>query len=385
MIPPAALLPVQRAVCAIVAGPVRSTGWLASAKGLVVTSHRALGYQVEVDIESDQGERRPGRVVAADVARDLAFVLAESGLPRGSEVMAPLPLRDLPAPKLGERVFSTAVIPGRGLRIAPATICAVLRTGTGAVELLDLDLAALGPAGGPLVDHDGRALGVVLRGGAGGEPAGPRRSFALPSVELRAALRPLEAASDLARRAPIYRCPTCGAPFVAEHDACLSCGSALPHPFPPDPARASAERAVRDALAAIGVVANRARIGARTWHLPARGGSDGVPVVLALDRSGGTAAFRAPVAVLPRAARESLYRLLLTLNDQTTGSFRLAVEGEHVLLVHAVPLAMLRDREVAPTLATLSEMAEHYRKILHEGYDAAPLASLDLPADQIWT
>lgn len=376
--------PVRRATCAVSAGPARATGWLVSQKGVFVTSHSAVGYQLDVELESESGDRRPGRVVWVDVGRDLALVLVEGGPPRGPEPMTPLSLREAPAVKAGERVFTVAALPGRGIRIAPASICAAPR-GSGS-DPIDIDAPLVGPAGGPLLDTDCRAVGLLVRGAAGrstasGAQAPARGAAALPAAEIRGALRAIDAASDLAKRMPVYRCPTCLTPFVPDHDACLACGVPLPHPYPPSLSHPFAERAIREALAMAGIVANRARTGPRSWHLVARAapGGEPVPVTLVLDEAGATAAFRAPVALAPRGPREPFYRLLLTLNDQTTGPFRLALADERVVLMLALPVAMLEGRSVSQTLAALGEMAEHYRNILHEGFDAPPLASLDEP------
>lgn len=401
----ASFSPVRRAVCAISAGPSRATGCLVSPKGLFATSHSALGYQVDATLESESGDTKPARVVWVDVARDLAFVLAE-GLPRGPEPMMPLGLREVPAARAGDRVFAVSALPGRGLRIAPASVCAVSK-GPASADLLDTDTHLVGPAGGPLVDLDSRAVGLLLRCSSSPSPArnappsgraaSPARAAALVASEIRAALRALEAAPDLARRSPIYKCPACASPFVPEHDACLACGAPLPHPHPPDPANMLVERIVRDALASAGVVANRARVGPRTWQLAARApsvtmgpqaapspgalraptGFGPVPVALSLDDAASAVTLRAPVAFAPRSAREPFYRLLLTLNDQATGPFRLALSGDRVLLVLAVPPAMLQGRELGPMLAAMAETADHYRKLLQEGFDASPLTTLD--------
>jgi hypothetical protein len=386
----ASFSPVRRAACAVSAGPSRATGWLVSPKGLFATSHSALGYQVDATIENESGDTKPARVVWVDVARDLAFILAE-GLPRGAEPMMPLGLREVPAARSGDRVFAVSALPGRGLRIAPASVCAVSK-GPAQADVLDTDAHLVGPAGGPLVDLDSRAVGLLLRpapspspprDAMAARPSLPLRAIALVAAEVRAALRSLESAPDLGRRSPIYKCPACASPFVPEHDACLACGAPLPHPFPPDPSSALVERILRDALASIGVVANRARIGPRTWQVSSRGFAGPVPVsvTISLDDAASAVALRAPVAVAPRGVREPLYRLLLTLNDQATGPFRLALAGDRVLLVLVVPPAMLQGRELGPMLAALAETADHYRKLLQEGYDAPPLTSLAEPPE----
>lgn len=392
--------PVRRATCAVSVGPTRATAWLVSPRGLFATSHSAVGYQVEVDLENESGERRPGRVVWVDVARDLALVLSDSGLPRGPEPMAPLVMREVPSVKSGDRVYTVAALPGRGLRIAPASVCAAPRDLAGRLapppevrgpDLIDVDASLVGPPGGPLVDHDCRAVGILLRRApagslataAGSAPAAARRVPVLPVSEIRAVLRAIEAAPDLSRRPPVYRCPVCMTPFVPEHDACLACGVPLPHPFPPSQAHLFAERTIREALAMAGVVANRARTGPRSWHLVSRGapGGEPVPVTLSLAETGGAFAMRAPVAIAPHGPREPFYRLLLTLNDQTTGPLRLALADDRVVLVLALPIAMLQGRDVGQALAALAEGADHYRKILQEGFDCAPLTSLEDPPD----
>jgi len=385
MIPNLAFMPVRRATCSLIAGSSRATGWLVSANGVLATSHTAIGYHVEIDIENELGERKPARVVWVDVARDLALVLATEGLPSSGEPMTPLSLREVPAPKVGDRVLTVAALPGRGLRVSPATICSApgAEPGTeGGLAYLDTDAAAVGPAGGPLIDAECRAVGLLTwRPPARIANPGARRAFAIPVAELRAALRSLDSGFGLAARLPVYRCPACTVPFVPEHDACLACGAPLPHPFPPSPARALSERIVRDALAVIGVVANRARTGPRSWHLDVNvtPASDSIAVTFELDEAGATVALRTPVVLVPPAVSEPFFRLLLTLNDQTTGAFRLALDGDRVLLALVLPVSALRDRDIVTTLANLGEMSDHYRKIFHEAYDAVPLASLDEP------
>jgi hypothetical protein len=376
--------PVRRAACAVTVGPARATGWLVSQRGLFVTSHSAVGYQVDVDVHNDAGDDRPGRVVWVDVARDVALVLVDGALPRAPEPMSPLAIRDVPAPRSGDRVYTVAALPGRGLRIAPASICVAPRAG--GPDLIDIDADLIGPLGGPLLDHDCRAVGLLVRAPQGRAPfeavsREARRSSVLPAAEIRGALRAIDAALDLPRRAPVYRCPACVTPFVPEHDACLACGAPLPHPFPPSAAHPLAERTIREALAMAGVIANRARTGPRSWHLATRGapGGEPVPVTLTLDDTWTTAALRAPVALAPSGPAEPFYRLLLTLNDQTTGPFRLALAGDRVVVMLVLPVAMLQGRDLPPTLVALGEIAEHFRKILQEGFDCPPLTSLDAP------
>lgn len=373
---PPSFAPVRRATCAVRAGPLRATAWLVSQKGLFVTSHSAVGYQLDVELEHEAGDRKPGRVVWVDVSRDVALIFVDGALPRAPEPMAPLSMRDAPAVKSGDRVFTVTATAGRGLRIAPAFVCTAPRQN--GPEVIEIDAPPVGPAGGPLVDHDCRVVGLLVTSGRSAQS-----STVLPVGEIRGAIRSIESAPDLPRRTPMYRCPACLSPFVPEHDACLACGVPLPHPFPASEEHPQAERTIREVLAMAGIIANRARTGPRSWRLVSRGapGGEPVPIDLSLDQTRVTAILRAPIALAPRGPREPFYRLLLTLNDQTTGPYRLALAGEHVVAALVVPLAMLQGRELAPMLAALGEMAEHYRKILSEGFDCEPLTSLDDPPE----
>ncbi len=376
----ASFSPVRRAVCSISAGSARATGWLVSPKGLFATSHSTIGYQVDTEVENDSGDRRVGRVVWVDVSRDLAVVLAET-LPRGPEPMVPLALREAPVIRPGDRGHVVSALAGRGLRVTPASVCSVVR-GAAIGDVFELDVAAPGPLGGPLVDTENRAMGLLVRGVDPSRASGGRKVVLLPSSEVRGALRTLENASDLGRRSPIYRCPTCATPFVPEHDACLSCGVPLPHPFPPVLAAAVAERAVRNALATMSVVANRARIGPSTWQVTSRPqGVDPVAITLSLEESGAAVVFRTGIASAARVAHEPFYRLLLTLNDQSTGPFRLALSGDRVVLVLVTSPAMLEGRELGPMLMAMAEVTDHYRKLLREGFDVPPLLLAHDPLD----
>lgn len=372
--------PVRRAVCAVTAGPQRAAAWLVSSKGLFATSHAAVGYHTEVEVENESGDSRPARVVWVDLAHDLAILLADGALPRAAEPMAPLTLREVPSVKTGDRVFLVSALAGRGLRIEPASVCAAPKSSAG--DLMDVDAPAVGPAGGPVVDADSRAVGIIVRSSISQSRAPSGRALVLPAAEIRSALRVLEAAPDLAKRTPVYRCPTCVTQFIPDHDVCLSCGTWLPHPFPPSRAHPIAERLVRDALASAGMVANRARTGPTTWHVTAHPpGGEAVPVRLVLSGDRTTFALRAPVAIAPKADREALYRLLLTINDQSAGPFRLSMSDDRVIAVFAQPIAMLTGATFPQTLLGIGEVAEHFRKILHEGFDAAPLNTLADPPD----
>ncbi len=64
----------RRSVVAIRAGALVTTGWVALGNGVVVASRRGLGYPTEVALTFEDGRGMAGRVIAADVGRDVALV-----------------------------------------------------------------------------------------------------------------------------------------------------------------------------------------------------------------------------------------------------------------------------------------------------------------------
>src|SRR6185369_1594740 len=100
--------------------------------------------------------------------------------------------------------------------------------------------AVPGSAGGPIVDGEGRVVGI----GGLDLPRGTRRgvapqraggSLALPIAALQRALAAFDlTAGQFADRAPVYRCPGCAEPYVVEDERCLACGQRLPHAWERD-------------------------------------------------------------------------------------------------------------------------------------------------------
>ena len=354
------------------------TGWVALGNGLVMTSHEAVGYQSEVFLEQEGGRRSEGRVIWVDVARDLALVLPSERLP-----LPPLlPRPDLP--RLGETVLALSAVPDNPWRVASGVVSAVDYR-IGSLRCFELDASA-SSNGGPIVDLDGRVIGIggldLPRGSgrraldSGHAGAAISRSLAIPIVALSRALAAVDVAIEqFAGKSPTYRCPACSAPFQTHDVRCLSCGRLLPHGWEPSSAAqraalAGAERLMRDLLGELGAVATSVRVGPRTYRLSSPG-ADGVMTHLTLDIDEDGTCVRGKIAVLrvPSANQEPFYRFLLNLNDQTLGTQRLSVEGDTVYLSFAEPTSLVRPGEGSSRVQDLVREGERYRKALGEPFD----------------
>jgi S1-C subfamily serine protease len=368
---------VRRSLVSVRGASSAGTGWVALGNGLVMTSHEAVGYTPTVVLELESGRRCEGRVIWVDVARDLALVLPAETLP-----LPPLlPRPDLP--RLGEPALALSAMPDTPWRVVSAVVSAIdFRIGP--LRCFELD-AAVGSCGGPVVDLDGRVIGVGgldlprgTRRRSHAEEAKGGRSLAIPIAALARALAAVDVAADqFEDHTPTYRCPSCNEAFRVEDDRCLACGRLLPHGWEVGDATraatAGAERLMRDLLAEMGAVATSVRVGPRAFRLSAPGEGGAVThMTLEIDEEGTCIRGRIPLLRVPVVNQEPFYRFLLTLNDQTVGTQRFSVEGDTVFLSFNEPTSLLRPGEgSARLLQELVREGERYRKALGEPFDAA--------------
>jgi hypothetical protein len=351
------------------------TGWVALANGLVMTSHEAVGYQSEVFLELESGRRGEGRVIWVDVARDLALVLPAEPLP-----LPPLlPRPDLP--RLGEPALALSAVPDSPWRVVSGVVSAVDYR-IGPLRCFELD-AAVSSGGGPIVDLEGRVIGIggldLPRGTRrrAAPEAAPSRSLAIPIAALSRALAAVDVGLEqFEGRSPTYRCPACNEPFQIHDERCLACGRLLPHGWElADPAQraalAGAERLMRDLLGDLGAVATSVRVGPRSFRLSSPGADGAMThLTLEIDEAGTCVRGKIPLLRVPAVNQEPFYRFLLSLNDQTLGTQRFSVEGDTVFLSFVEPTSLVRPGEGAARVQELVREGERYRKALSETFEA---------------
>ncbi|MBL8615429.1 MAG: trypsin-like peptidase domain-containing protein [Deltaproteobacteria bacterium] len=160
--------PVERwldSVVLLVTGPGWCSGAVIDAQGTIATAYHCVSGGQRPRVRLRDGTEHTGRTIAADPREDLALI----AVPELAGVVTPLPMRRAPAQR-GERVY------GLGHPYAPAaqrsapmdgvllwSVSEGIISAVGA-RLVQTD-AALNPgnSGGPVVDAEGRMLGVVSR------------------------------------------------------------------------------------------------------------------------------------------------------------------------------------------------------------------------------
>lgn len=146
------------AVVRIGRSPGRGSG-VVTAPGVVVTNaHNLRGDEVTVTFAD--GRQVVAAVAGVDPEGDLAALTVDTG------DAAPLAVADGPAVETGRPVFALGAIPGGGARVSFGVVSATGRHFRGPGGRLISDAVehtaplAPGSSGGPLVDGDGRLLGL---------------------------------------------------------------------------------------------------------------------------------------------------------------------------------------------------------------------------------
>ncbi len=143
-------------------GPSWCAGVVIDPAGTVATAYHCVAGGLPVRVSFRDGEDRPGRVIARDPAHDLAILTVD--LPAG---VPWLPLRE-DDPAIGDTVFALGHPFGAvaGGKLSQLLQWSASRGMVSAVGhwLIQTD-AAMNPgnSGGPLVDDQGRVVGIVSR------------------------------------------------------------------------------------------------------------------------------------------------------------------------------------------------------------------------------
>ena len=372
---------IRRSVVGVRSPTSGGTGSVVLGNGLVLTSHMAVGFHREVHIELENGRRCPARVISLEVARDIAYVM-----PRDPLGLPPLlPRTDLP--KLGEPGLLLSALPGEPFRVAAVLITSVDRK-LGSTRCFEVD-ASLASAGGPVLDLDGRLIGVggldLPRGAWRAPPSPTTARIALPITAVQRSIATFDVPpAQLEGREPSYRCPSCGETYDAAYERCLACGARLPHAGAlPEPAPRPFEardvglsvagaRLVQEISARMGPGAAWSRVGAHGYRLAVPSpvaGAEPLELTASIEPAAGVLRAHVPLARAPHAAHEAWLRFLLTANDLTTGASRLYLDDDVIHLGFAVPLATLQEPEATQLIEDLLDTSARLRKAIVAAFD----------------
>lgn len=360
------------------------SGYCALKNGVIVTSQRVVGYERDVLLSLDDGQVVPAIVVRVNVALDVALLL-----PTEPIKLNPLTISS-DTPRLGESV----VLLGRaGLETiaCPTTVSSSERVfdGLGHLQVNALPDPAL--CGAALLDAAGNLLGSLVRARRKSADEPLLHNLVLPIAAFEGGLLSVDGpASEVGQLEPEYGCPRCDTVFEPGLDRCLECGILLPHPWAeaPDPReRTRRERgdgidlkperlalhAVRVALGSLGIPANRARVGPLLWRFSPGPEHRDMQIDVTVDDAGEALVLRAEVVRIPEGLFEPFYRHLLTLNDETTGPFRLGLRDAAVVMSGFEPVPSIDPATFPRKVALFVRALERYQETLKRFFGAEPV------------
>jgi len=178
------------------AGDASGSGWVLDEDGLIVCSAHVVASATDVRVTFASGRTVPARPVGRDPETDLALLRVD---PRRGELRA-LELGDSRAVRVGDPAVALSNPSGAEVTVAVGVVAALERsfTAPGGLRVADViatDAAGSDP-GGPLLDGEGRVIGINARMATAD---GGSATFAVPVATLEAIRPELEATGRVRR------------------------------------------------------------------------------------------------------------------------------------------------------------------------------------------
>lgn len=144
----------KRSVFTIFGSSGHGSGFLVDTTGLILTNHHVIETANIVDVQLDDSTKVRGRVLLADVSKDIAVILVNPNVVRHIRPLLLAPIRDTLAYE-GERVIAIGS-PLNQVRVVTAGI--VSKVGKHVI-ISDVNINP-GNSGGPLINMDGEVIGI---------------------------------------------------------------------------------------------------------------------------------------------------------------------------------------------------------------------------------
>lgn len=236
------------------------TGFYVKEFDLIVTNEHVVGKNAEVTVAGRVFEKSLARVWYTDKKHDLAFLQ-----PPGNVQIAEIQLGNYAATKDGDVVVAIGHPFGLNYTATQGVISKVDRIRDG-VKYIQID-AAINPgnSGGPLVNKDGKVIGInsfIIRGG-------DNLGFALPVSYIREALELYQPY----RGQPSTRCHNClhlvMDSNIEAQKYCPYCGTEVKLPQPPERESkpVGVAKTVEEILSELGKDVKLARDGNNNWSV----------------------------------------------------------------------------------------------------------------------
>ncbi len=346
----------RRVVVQIATPYSTGTGFLVPEYGLVVTNEHVVRDNREVVVFGEQLEKTMAPVVYIDQRFDLAFLRLES-----FPDLPPLLMRSTPPLKHGEAVI--AVGHPFGLQFtATQGIVSNIEHEQNEIPYVQHD-AALNPgnSGGPLLDKEGRIVGVntfIFREGSS-------IGFSLPAEQLMRSLKEYQEGG----REEGCRCASClNVVFRQQLNGryCPHCGAQVMLPSQAEMYEPlGVARTLEDMLQSAGYDVRLSRRGPNNWEI-LRGSAR---ITISYHDRTGLITGDAYLCLLPREDIKPIYEYLLRQNLEVEG-LTLSIKGQDIVLSLLIYDRYLDVDTGLELFDHLFERADYYDNILVEEYGA---------------
>lgn len=339
------------------------TGFYLSDYGLIVTNHHVVRGSRQVNVKGFAFPHQISQVWFSDERYDLAFLSP----PAESSQLAHIPLGNYEALKDGDPVLAIGHPYGLNFTATQGVISRVDRIQQG-LKYIQID-AAINPgnSGGPLVDLEGKVVGVnsfIIRGG-------DNLGFALPVIYLQEALEQyLPVKGTIA-----IRCPNCSTLVTHENieagSYCPNCGTKIEFPLADAPLEvplSGISRTIEASLEKLGKNAALARAGNNNWHVT----SGSAKIRINYNPENFFIISDALLCSLPKENNAQLYTFLLKENDTMQGAL-FSLHGENIVLsslLYDVDLSVDTGTRMFRNLLTL---ADFYDTLLIDQFHCEPI------------
>jgi len=340
------------------------SGFYDKEKGIVITNHHVVSGCRNVAIETQDKKKIAAKVVFINPIVDLAFLLPAE--PLEMEQIGIQSVSDL-------QTMSKVSVLGFPFGM-PFTITEGIVSSTR--QLLDgrnyiQTDAAVNPgnSGGPLVNADGKVIGVTTSKFTDADNVG----FALPADDL---MQELAAFSENKTMTYSVKCPSCDHLLFESTEYCPNCGGSLDaKALFSEVALTPLEIFVEDALKKLGIDPVIARSGYDFWEF-----YHGSALIRAFVFRDNYLYVTCPIAKLPKTKIDELYKYVLS---NPVPPYYFGIRGNEVFLSYRIHLNDFQSSHREPiqeNIMNLAKKADEMDNFMIETYGCEPSEFMNSPS-----
>ena len=333
------------------------TGFFLADQNLIITNEHIVRDNKEVVIQGEGWSRQLTDVLFIDPIHDIAFLKAPAGLD-----LPIIEIEQARALKLGDPIIAVGSPVNDSLVYKEGKVTS-LDNQRSDIRFIEHDAAlSQGNSGGPLIDEQGKLLGVntfLMKSGV-------NIGFALPVLHL---LKNLKAFNENGKKIGV-RCLSCGAYAFkgqVKKQRCPECNSKMVLPSELEEYEPSGvAKTIEELLVSIGHPIKLSRRGPNNWQIH----QGSATINISYYEKTGLIIGDAYLCLLPKQNLKPLYEYLLKQNNEIE-SLTFSIKDENIVLSLLIYDRYLNEATGTKLLKHLFQKADDVDNILVEKYGAS--------------